>query len=136
MSYLLAAMGILFMIIAYAFNKAPVMLIATIVWMAFSVHVASLDMDSTLQMGITSLGGILALFTALQSLYQMGVLPRQESTPTDEARQNMDMVRKQVSARRIRSGDSNELDNFDYLVKRSQKRLARDRIRRKGYRLD
>jgi len=135
MSYLLAAMGILFMITAYAFKKAPVMLIATIVWGAFSMHVASLDMDATLQMGMTSLGGILALFTALQALYLMDILPRQRSTPADEARQSMNTVRENIEAARMGRARTSRLNEFDRLVRRSQVRLARERIRRKGHRI-
>ena len=137
MSYLMAGLAIALMALGYVFKKAPAMLAATLCWIIFGVYVGLLpDIDATVRNGIVSLGGVMTIYCAVQALYLMGVVPRSRAMPEEEARQQIENVRKQIAARRMSARASGEnLSDFDRLVRRSQVRLARERIKRKGYRL-
>lgn len=137
MSYLLVALSFALIIAGHVLRKGALLLAAVITWAAFSFHVSTLDMDITLKSGMTAFGGIMVLYCAFQSLYVMGILPRQQELPEDTAREKMQYVRRQITSRRINSkGNSDELSDFDRAVYKSQRRLVRKEIRRRGgYRL-
>jgi Flp pilus assembly pilin Flp len=125
------------MALGYIFRKAPLMLAATIAWVAFSLYIVSSTstLDTNVKSVFSALGGVMALASTIQALYLTGLLNRRRPPPEDEAREHMEHVRRQVAMRRMSGGSNDELSDFDRLVKHSQVRLAKDRIKRKGYRI-
>jgi len=136
MSYLMAGLAVALMALGYVFRRAPAMLAATICWAIFGVYVGFLtDIDATVRNAIASLGGIMTIYCAVQALYLMGVLPRSRVEPDEEAKQQMEHIRRQVAMRHMSARTGENLSDFDRLVRRSQVRLARRRIEKKGYRI-
>jgi len=136
MSYLMAGLAVALMVLGYVFRKAPAMLAATVCWAIFGVYVGLLTgIDITIRNAIASFGGVMTIYCAVQALYLMGVMPRSKAEPEKETRLQMENVRRQVAIRRMSTRTGENLNDFDHLVKRSQARLARDRINRKGYRI-
>ncbi len=136
MSYLMAGLAVALMALGYVFKRAPAMLAATICWAIFGVYVEFLtDIDATVRNAIASFSGVMTIYCAVQALYLMGVMSRKQQEPEEEARQQMEHVRQQVAMRRMSARSGENLSDFDRLVGRSQVRLARQRIRRKGHRI-